>query len=315
MLEIFSDMSERLNYNFPGFPLYARRGELRNFVRYAAACHWHPDLEFILVLDGAMDYFVNGRILHMDAGEGIFVNSKRLHYGYSKDSSDCSFLVVVVHPSLLGGETHIGKEYFDSKFGSETEDYILLTDHNSWQGEAIKAIGLIYEEMHFNGSNPLRLISQITSLCALTGDHIKPVSMPHSNEHAWLAVWNMTGFIQKNYESKITLGDIAAAGPVCRSKCCKLFGEYVGQTPNGYLTRYRIGKSCEMLRETNMSILEIAMACGFQNPSYFTQVFHKEFGMTPREYRHHAHSKFENNLIVTSEFPQMVKFVQEDNEL
>ena len=106
MLEIFSDMSERLNYNFPGFPLYARRGELRNFVRYAAAGHWHPDLEFILVLDGAMDYFVNGRILHMDAGEGIFVNSKRLHYGYSKDSSDCSFLVVVVHPSLLGSETH-----------------------------------------------------------------------------------------------------------------------------------------------------------------------------------------------------------------
>ena len=54
-LKVFSDMSERVNYNLPGFLLYVREGELRNFVRYAA-CHWHPDLEFILVLDGAMDY-------------------------------------------------------------------------------------------------------------------------------------------------------------------------------------------------------------------------------------------------------------------
>jgi len=54
-LEIFSDMSERLKYNLLGFPLYVRRGGLRNFARYAA-CHWHPDLEFILVLDGAMGY-------------------------------------------------------------------------------------------------------------------------------------------------------------------------------------------------------------------------------------------------------------------
>jgi len=38
-LEVFSDLSERLNYNFPGFPLYVRRGELRQFERYAAACH------------------------------------------------------------------------------------------------------------------------------------------------------------------------------------------------------------------------------------------------------------------------------------
>ena len=53
-LEVFSDMSERLNYNVPGFPIYARKGELRHFDRYAAACHWHPDLEFILILNGTI---------------------------------------------------------------------------------------------------------------------------------------------------------------------------------------------------------------------------------------------------------------------
>lgn len=285
VLEVFSDLSERLNYNLPGFPLYARRGELRNYDRYAAACHWHPDLEFILILNGGMDYFVNGQTIHMNAGDGIFVNSKRLHYGYSKDNSDCSFLVVVIHPELLGGGTHVGGEYIKSKFGSDTEDYILLTGRSDWQSAALTQVRRIYEEMHSKTRNPLCLVSQIASLCACIGDNIQPVSTGHAAERSWLSVWKMTGFIQQNYDSKITLDDIADSGSVCRSKCCRLFSEYVGQAPNAYLTRYRINKSLEMLKATNMSVIEVSMACGFQSPSYFTQVFRKGVGLTPREYR------------------------------
>jgi mannose-6-phosphate isomerase-like protein (cupin superfamily) len=111
-LEVFSDMSERLNYNLPGFPLYVQKGELRNFDRYAAACHWHPDIEFTFIVEGSMEYFVNNKILHLSAGEGIFINSKRLHFGYSKDNSDCTFLCVVVHPRIAWrGDAH-GKRVY-----------------------------------------------------------------------------------------------------------------------------------------------------------------------------------------------------------
>ena len=284
-LEIFSDMSERLNYNLPDFPLYVRKGELRQFDRYAAACHWHPDIEFISILDGTMDYFVNNQISHIGAGEGIFINSKRLHYGYSKDNSDCTFYCVVVHPALLGGGTHIGTEYIESKFSPATEDFILLTERTDWQKEALVSIARIYDEMHGRTQNPLRMISKITSLCACIGDNIHLSTMKHEDERAWLSVWNMTGYIQKNYAQKITLDHIAAAGSVCRSRCCKLFNEYIGQTPNTYLTRYRIQKSCEMLIESNMTVLEISMACGFQSSSYFSNIFQKEIGLTPKDYR------------------------------
>ena len=40
-LEVFSDLSEKLHYNLPDFPLYVRKGALAQFHRYAAACHWH----------------------------------------------------------------------------------------------------------------------------------------------------------------------------------------------------------------------------------------------------------------------------------
>ena len=95
----------------------------------------------------------------------------------------------------------------------------------------------------------------------------------------------MTGFIHQHYGARITLDDIAASGAVCRSRCCELFRKYAEQTPNTYLLRYRITKSREMLHETNRTILEIELSCGFQSASYFSSVFHRETGLTPQDYR------------------------------
>lgn len=289
-LKVFSDLSERLIYNLPDFPLYVRKGMLRLFERYAAACHWHSDLEFILVLDGAMDYFINGQVVHIDMGNGIFVNSKRLHYGFSSENTDCSFIVVAVHPILLGEITHAGKVYLEEKFGPNTNDFLLLTTQNLWQQEALLSLRHIYNEMYSDSVNPLRLLSQAASLCASMGDHLQQVSGQLSIHHSWMTACKMTGFIHQNYEQKITLDDIASAGIVCRSRCCELFSKYIGQTPNAYLIRYRIQKSCEMLKETNRSILEIAIACGFGSPSYFSYTFRKETGVVPQVYRKQTQS-------------------------
>lgn len=284
-LVVFSDLSEKINYNLPDFPLYVRKGALRLFDRYAALCHWHPDLEFILMLDGEMEYFVNGETVLIEKGNGIFVNSKRMHYGFSTDKVDCSFIVIAIHPSLLGESTHVGKVYLDEKFGPDTEDYILLTPQSPWKNEVLLSLNQIYNEMNSNTRNPLRLLSQATSLCACIGDHIQRVSRHLNDDQSWMAVWNMTGFIHQHYDNKLTLDDIAAAGSICRSRCCELFSKYIGQTPNTYLIRYRIQKSCEMLLETNRTVSEIALVCGFQSASYFSYVFRKETGLTPQEYR------------------------------
>ncbi|MED4226547.1 AraC family transcriptional regulator [Neobacillus cucumis] len=139
--------------------------------------------------------------------------------------------------------------------------------------------------MNSTPCNPLLLLSQATSLCASIADYIQKVSGHLHDEQSWMAVWKMTGFINHHYDVKVTLDDIAAAGSICRSRCCELFSKYIGQTPNTYLMNYRIQKSCEMLLETNRTISEIAMVCGFQSPSYFSYVFRKETGLTPQDYR------------------------------
>lgn len=98
---VSSDLSERTDYNIPDLPIYARRDALSSFPDYRCPCHWHRDLEFIHVISGQMQYFVNGAIVTLEAGNGLVVNSSRLHYGFSPQQRQCWFTCVVVNPELL----------------------------------------------------------------------------------------------------------------------------------------------------------------------------------------------------------------------
>ena len=95
----------------------------------------------------------------------------------------------------------------------------------------------------------------------------------------------MIGFIQQNYTARITLADIAASGAVGQSKCCKLFAKYIRQSPNLYLTHYRLDKSTFLLKSTDMTVTEVAATVGFNGSSYYAEAFRKWCGKSPTEYR------------------------------
>ena len=79
--------------------------------------------------------------------------------------------------------------------------------------------------------------------------------------------------------------DGPGAGAVGESKCCQLFRRYFSQTPVEYLNRYRLDKSLALLRETDRSITEIALAVGFGGASYYAELFRRQMGQSPTEYR------------------------------
>ena len=101
----------------------------------------------------------------------------------------------------------------------------------------------------------------------------------------------MVGFIQKNYSAKISLNDIAYAGMVCKSGCCELFKLYVHKTPFNYLNEYRISKGKDLLDNSELNMAEIAAACGFESSSYFADLFHRQYGCSPRQYRNQRKTK------------------------
>lgn len=69
-----------------------REALLSQYPEYRAPSHWHDDIEFICVLLGGMKYNVNGEIVNLKKGEGIFVNSGQMHSGFSDNGQECGCL-------------------------------------------------------------------------------------------------------------------------------------------------------------------------------------------------------------------------------
>ena len=91
-------------------------------------------------------------------------------------------------------------------------------------------------------------------------------------------------FMNENFKSKITLEDIAVAGNLSKSGFCRCFKRITRQTPFEYLMHLRIRKSLEILREEGSTVTEAAQASGFSDSSYYTLVFRRYMGYTPRDY-------------------------------
>lgn len=92
-------------------------------------------------------------------------------------------------------------------------------------------------------------------------------------------------FIERYFNRRIGLPEIAAELGVSTSRLCRIFHDHTGETPIRYLQKKRIESAAYQLRHTPMPIEEIAVGNGFDNASYFGKVFRAYTGMTPRQFR------------------------------
>ncbi|MBR6473055.1 MAG: AraC family transcriptional regulator [Firmicutes bacterium] len=92
-------------------------------------------------------------------------------------------------------------------------------------------------------------------------------------------------YIKSNYTHKIKLSDIASELHVNPSYFSALFSQEMGRSFTDYILELRVNKAKDLLKNTNMDIVNVAASSGFENQSYFTKIFRKNTGLTPRHYR------------------------------
>ena len=92
-------------------------------------------------------------------------------------------------------------------------------------------------------------------------------------------------FIDANDCQNITLAQVAEHVHLSRIYFHRLFVAATGRTPHRYLLERRISRARQLLMTTDMALCEIAMECGFSSQSYFNQVFQREMGCSPGEYK------------------------------
>ena len=286
-IDVLSDASERVPYNHPAFPLYAGRGRISSFRDRTAASHWHDDLEFSVVLSGAMRYCVNGEHVLVHAGEGVFINARQVHHNYEADAGDCQYLCVLVHPSLFCQNPFVRDHFAARLLGNGGFPFAVLRAASAWQAELMAVVQALLETCLASAEPDFFTLQSLAyrAVAILFQRMPEEKRLSPQVDRRLSSLRNMVGYIQAHYEERLSLDRIAAAGQVSQSTCCAIFRHQLQQTPISYLNRYRLEKALGLMTQPELSITEIAYAVGFASASYFAETFHKHFGLSPSEHR------------------------------
>jgi YesN/AraC family two-component response regulator len=98
-------------------------------------------------------------------------------------------------------------------------------------------------------------------------------------------IQNSVEYIMKNYTQTISIIDLAKIANMSESNFFAVFKKSFGCSPISYLNHYRISLAADLLTETNSTISEIGYKVGISDPLYFSKLFKKAHGISPREYR------------------------------
>ena len=206
-----------------------------------------------------VNHSVNGEIIELNEGDMIFVNSAQLHYGFWEKKEPCEFLCVLFGIELLSA---VPDSVISKLIGNNSPSYIIFRSSDIEDKTVIDRLTKLNTicEQQKDGYE----LSAVT-LCYETASSLferctGTVKELHENSRRLSELHAMIGFIQGHYTEKLSLEDISASGQVCRSKCFELFKEFVGKTPVDYLNEYRISKSLDLLKTSDMNVTEIAEA-------------------------------------------------------
>lgn len=92
-------------------------------------------------------------------------------------------------------------------------------------------------------------------------------------------------------EDPLDLGQLAEIGGLSRRQLERLFRANLGDTPTGYYLKLRLRRARHLLEQTDMSILEVSLACGFVSAPYFSRAYRRYFGLAPRDDRRNLRSR------------------------
>lgn len=270
------------------FPMAVYTTQISKNILRHIAWHWHEELQFCIITQGMVEFFINGEVIRLIKGEGIFVNVGQLHQAKNYLQADGAYICIDFHPKMISG--FLGSVIYTKYMAPYTDPcsppFYVLKQEQNWQRNILNNLIGIYTA-YTQQENFYELQIQIL-LFKIWQTLVKKVFSKQAQKGT--KVWGprikkMIDYINNHYMETFRLEDLASEVNLSKSACCREFKKHVKCTVFEYLLDYRIMLSTKMLLTTDQSITDIAYQCGFGSTSYFIEKFKKKSGIPPLAYR------------------------------
>lgn len=252
--------------------------------------HWHEEYECTIILQGEACYHTPQGEFLLHAGDGIFLNSGTLHTSELISETAHSLSTLVFHGRLIYGSSDsvFYQKYMKPLQSPDAPALFLLHKNVTWQAailDRIKKAHRLCQNKPEGYEFSVRTLLSETLFDLYCYRNVSEEQATPVNYFENDRIKQMLAYLQENYTRSITVSELAEHASISERECLRCFQKVLRLSPIQFLIRYRLSRACVLLKDTDLSILEIANSCGFESPSYFTKTFREHAGCTPRAYR------------------------------
>lgn len=258
--------------------------------RYVMSAHWHTEWELIRIKEGYFNILLDEEEICAKEGDILLLRDSMLHSGMP---TDCIYecFVFDLHGLFQGSE--VIKQQLRPVYRLDvlTQVYFPAGTQKAITDIADALLDACARRLTPDSSKGALELSILGYLCCLFSyilQHRLYIPLPTETQQKTYRIGQIKAVlkhIEQNYGTGITLDGLSEIAGMNPNYFCRVFQAVTQQTPMDYVIHYRIEQAAVMLANTALSIVDVAMECGFNDHSYFTKFFKRIKGVTPREYR------------------------------
>lgn len=272
------------------FPFYIQYG----FHDKENEMHGHEDFsELVIVLEGHAQHIVENESYSISKGD-VFVIDRYTHHRYI-EAENFKICNIMFQPDVMF------ENIYHIRQNTGFQALFVLEPYYTQNNQFCSRLKLNAD----NFASVSKLIAQIVSehtqkldgwqtlvyarfiqLCVILSRLYETCGTDDSDDVLKLA--SAVAYLEKHFCDNVSIPELAQISGYSERQFSRLFKSAFSTTPNMHIIALRMQKAQQLLKNSEMSVGEIAWSCGYDDQNYFSRVFKRYVGLTPTEYKHNV---------------------------
>lgn len=242
--------------------------------------HNHTFWEIFIILNGHCEHYINGKTINLSMGSVVFLRPMKDYHSFQHLNSDatyrqrdfyiddndmrkwCDNFSVSLYDEIASPEMPISFTLSTVALNF-FEEMLFVPDYSAQNLDVKKSV-------HFSIVNTLLTMIMLSRL----------------PKKALLWIDELVAKLKNPENFTYTIKELTADTPYSHCHICKEFNKYTGQTLINFFTSQKMNYASYLLMNTNMKIIDVANAVGYESPKNFIHQFTRTFATTPSKWRH-----------------------------